>query len=643
MTSAAIARPALAWIVLCQIIVVLPHLTRVPWWILTVYVGAAFWRFQVLRSRVELPARSIRFLLGVGGAAAIVMSYGSFIGLEPMVGLLLVASALKVLEAVRLKDGYVLVCLSFFVCTTEFLFSQSLPVMLYSVFASVMLVTALILLNQRPGTRMTPQAPWLAVRMLALAVPMMVVLFVLFPRIGPLWSVPSKTGQGTTGMSDVLRPGEVSKLGRSADVAFRVRFDGDIPPRSQMYWRGMVLNRFDDGAWRTLDWRDHPASERRLQVPEFSGSPLSYQVIMEPTLQRWLYALPYAESETTGVLEAWDYRLMVLNPIESQFGYRVNSWSNAVIEPVLSAWRQQFELALPEGLNPRTRLFMRELVKTQSSPESIIAEVLRFFRTQPFYYTLTPSVIDEPDFVDRFVFESRRGFCEHYAYAFVVMMRMAGIPARIVGGYQGGETNPLNNTVVVRQFDAHAWAEVWLSGRGWTRVDPTAAVSPARVELGLEAALSEEEGFLADSPLSAYRFRGIGALNWLRLRYDALAWQWQSFIVGFNSAEQLDLLKNWFGEIKVSWFVAVLLGSWVLVLAPLTWFMARQRRPAGLLASERDFVRLRRRLQQRGLTLDSASTPNQWLEQARVVLPSTDPLLQALERSVNDLYRTPAQ
>ena len=633
-------RRALLWLILCQLVVVLPHMGRVPWWVLGVYLGAAVWRLQMHRQKASVLGRLIKLLLGVSSGAAVFASYRTFIGLEPMVALLLVANALKLLETLRAKDGYTLVALGFFICVTEFLFSQELPIVFYTLVSTVLLVTAMITLNQRPGASFSAQEPLLAIKMLGLAVPMMVVLFLLFPRIGPLWSVPSKNGQGTTGMSDVLRPGEVSKLGRSAAVAFRVQFEGDIPPKPQLYWRGMVMNQFDDGAWRTLDWRDHPAAERQVERPDISGEPLEYRVIMEPTQQRWLYALPYAESDSDGIIEAWDYRLLVLSPIESQLGYNVKSWSGLTIQPELSPWRRQTELKFPNNLNPRARQWITERRSRLASDEALVRDVLQWFGREPFYYTLEPPPIGDADFVDVFMFESRRGFCEHYAYTFVALMRMAGIPARIVGGYQGGEINTLNNTVVVRQFDAHAWAEVWLVGQGWVRVDPTAAVSPERVELGLEAALAGEESFLADSPFSAYRFKGIGLVNWVRLRYDAMAFRWQSFIVGFNSDQQLDLLKNWFGEIKVSWFVAVLLGSWAVVLMPLMWWMTRSRAENIRRPAEDRFLALSRQLQKRGIEREFGESPVTFLERSKLILADDLKLQLKMDLAVKDLYRT---
>lgn len=637
-TDAALPRRALWWLIGCQFYVILPHLTRVPLWVLAIYLGAALWRLQMHRERALMPPRWLRLLLGLAAGGAVIASYQTLIGLDPMVALLLVASALKLIESVRAKDGYVLVSLGFFIMTTQFLYNQELPVALYSVVGTLLLVVSLIALNQRPSGSISRREPLLALRMLGLAIPMMIVLFLLFPRIAPLWSVPSKNTQATTGMSDVLRPGDVTRLGRSAEVAFRVQFEDQIPPQRELYWRGMVLNEFADGAWRTLGWSDHPATERKLDKPIAVGESLKYRIIIEPTMQHWLYAMPYAQSPTAGVFEAWDFRLAVRKPLESTFAYDVVTWPESSLQPELSPWRREAELALPSNLNPLTREWVERQVNAVGNGPELIARVLSYFREQPFYYTLQPPKIDDDDFVDEFIFQSLRGFCEHYAYSFVVMMRMAGIPARIIGGYQGGELNTLNNTLIVRQFDAHAWVEVWLEDRGWVRVDPTAAVAPERVEQGLEEALRGQEGFLADSLLSAYRFRSVTMVNWLRLRYDAAAWQWQSFIVGFNSDEQIDLLESWFGEIKVSWFVAVLLGSWVVVMAPLIWWMNRSRSSSERLPVEQQFAELCRALARRGIERAVGESAISLLVRAESELPAGDPQLVTLRRLADELY-----
>jgi protein-glutamine gamma-glutamyltransferase len=223
---------------------------------------------------------------------------------------------------------------------------------------------------------------------------------------------------------------------------------------------------------------------------------------------------------------------------------------------------------------------------TVNNDEDFVELVLQKFAREPYVYTLRPGALGQQHQIDQFMFQTRRGFCEHYASAFVYMMRAAGIPARVIAGYQGGEINPLNKTVIVHQFDAHAWAEVWLPGTGWMRVDPTAAISPLRIEYGLEEAMASEGSFLSAAPLSPLRYRSIPLLNLLRLRYDALTYQWQSWVVNFNSAQQFELLHSAFGEISVRLFATLLLGSWALVLIPvaISLFLKRDTNPVSPLA-----------------------------------------------------------
>ncbi|MCB1708252.1 MAG: DUF3488 domain-containing transglutaminase family protein, partial [Halioglobus sp.] len=510
--------------------------------------------------------------------AGIYVSFGSILGLEPTIALLLTAFALKLIELAERKDGYVLLFLGYFICLTEFLFSQDLPMVLYSLLNVTLVTTALVAMH-RPGEhQFNRKTIRLAAAMLLQALPLMVVLFFLFPRIGPLWSVPIKSHTAKTGVSDFMKPGDISRLGRSGEVAFRAQFEGDIPPVADLYWRGLVFSRLEEGAWSSLRYFDIPPAERRPGPVETTGEPLLYRVIMAPTQQNWLYSLRYASPASGGVMTSSDYVLFSPTELEDERLYSVKTWPDAVLEPSLSDWRREIELRLPPQDNPATLALARQMREQAASDAAFVDAVLARFRNEPFVYTLDPPLLPGVDPTDAFLFQTRAGFCEHYAAAFVVMMRAAGVPARVVAGYQGGELNPLNRTVIVHQFDAHAWAEVWLGERGWVRVDPTAAVSPDRIEWGLERALTGQGSFLADTPLALVRYRGVAWLNTLRLRYDALTYRWQSWVTGFNRDQQFQLLNDLFGGISVQKFALVLLATWVLVLAPIAFSLLRKRR-----------------------------------------------------------------
>lgn len=616
-----IPRNALVWIIISLFTLVLPHVERLPLWVLTVYVAAAVWRVMVYRGRWSFPRWPIKLGLIFAAFAGILFSFRSLIGLEPTVALLLTAFAFKLLELKERKDAYVLLFLGYFVVLTEFLFSQDLLIVLLCV-ANVVLVTTALVALHRPGVDRFSMRPLTKASVMVLqAIPLMLVLFFLFPRIGPLWTVPIKSQQATTGMSEFMKPGDVSKLSRSSEVAFRVEFEGAIPPKSELYWRGLVMSRLRENTWSALNYYEVPARERRPREPDLSGDGLRYSVIMAPTQQRWLYGLRFARSENRGILQASDYRLFRPVVIEDDLLYRVTSWPDALLDEELSAWRRQTELALPQQVNPRARQLAQSIAGTAPDTQAIVDTVLAMFREQPFVYTLQPPLLPQTNPMDAFLFDTRRGFCEHYASAFVIMMRAAGVPARVVAGYQGGEINPVNRTVIVHQFDAHAWAEVWIAGRGWVRVDPTAAVSPERIELGLEEALAGEGSFLADSPLSPLRYRQIDLINKLRLRYDALTYRWQSWVVGFNADTQIQLLQRWFGEFNARTFALVILGSWALVLVPVGLLLLLRRKVHKVSRFDRLYLRYCDKLARLGVMRAAGESPAAYAERAQRELP----------------------
>jgi transglutaminase-like putative cysteine protease len=625
-----VPRNALVWIIISLFTLVAPHAERLPLWVLAVYLFAAGWRIMVYQGRWSFPGRLVKTALIVASCSGIYLSYGSLIGLEPTVALLLTAFALKLIELHRRKDAYVLLFLGYFICITEFLFSQDLLVVLYSLLNVVLVTTGLVALH-RPGEHQFNRKTIRLASILVLqSLPLMLVLFFLFPRIGPLWTVPIKSHTAKTGVSDFMRPGDISRLGKSDEVAFRVQFDGEIPPQSSLYWRGLVFSRLEEGAWRSLRYYDIPAGERRPPAVATQGEPLGYQVIMAPTQQNWLYSLRYARSESPGIMSSADYLLFSPAELEDERLYRVQSWPDAVLDVNLSDWRRETDLRLPAGENPQTLALAAQLRASAGDDAQLVDAVLAMFSQQAFGYTLEPPLLPSRDQVDAFLFQSRLGFCEHFAAAFVTLMRAAGVPARVVAGYQGGEINPVNRTVIVHQFDAHAWAEVWLEGEGWVRVDPTAAVSPERIEWGLEQAMQGEGNFLRDSPLSPLRYRSVAWVNSLRLRYDALTWRWQSWVVGFNREEQFRLLNQVFDGISARKFMAVLLVSGLLILGPVAFTLLRKRRRHALSETDRCYLRFCDRLAGAGVRREAGEPPQVFAARAARELPAAADSIQRI-------------
>jgi transglutaminase-like putative cysteine protease len=632
-----VPRNALMWIIISLFALVAPHAGRLPVWVLGVYVIAVVWRLQVHRGRWSFPGRWVKVAMTTSGFVGIYASYGTLVGLEPTVALLLTAFALKFIELSQRKDAYVLLFLGYFICITEFLFSQDLLITLYSIITVLLVTTALVALHQPGQNQFNRGTIRLAGVMLLQAMPLMVVLFFVFPRFGPLWTVPLKTQTAKTGMSDFMKPGDVASLSQSADVAFRVKFEGEIPDKSSLYWRGLVFSRLEQNVWSSLGYYDVPIAEQRPDEVATKGKPLRYSVIMEPTQQNWLYALRYARATSPGVLHTSDFRLVSPAPIESEYMYRVESWTQAVVEAHLSEWRRNTETKLPPQGNPRTRELAQDLRASADSDQDFVDKVLDRFNRESYVYTLRPGRLSGSHPVDQFMFQSKRGFCEHYASAFVFMMRAAGVPARVIAGYQGGEINPVNKTVIVHQFDAHAWAEVWLENQGWVRVDPTSAVSPLRIEMGLEEAMATEGSFLAAAPLSPLRYRGIPLLNQLRLRYDALTYRWQSWVVGFDSEQQFDLLHSLFGEISTRVFATLLLGSWALVLIPvaISLFLRRDTNPTSAL--DKHYRLFCERMAGLGLVRAPGEPPGQFAQRAIEALPAFSEQLQRITGLYNDL------
>ena len=638
-----IPRNALVWIIISLFALVTPHASRLPIWILALYAVAVIWRLQVHRGRWSFPGRWVKVVMILSGFVGIYASYGSFVGLEPTVALLLIAFALKLLELSHRKDAYVLLFLGYFICLTQFLFSQDLLVTLYALVSVTVVTTALVAIH-RPGEHQFKLGTLhVASVMLLQALPLMIVLFFLFPRFGPLWTVPIKNHTAKTGMSDFMKPGDVASLSQSADVAFRVKFDGEIPVKSALYWRGLVLSRIEQGVWSALSFYDLPANQLRPQEVIIGGEPIRYNVIMEPTQQKWLYGLKYARSDTRTVMQTSDFRLFSPTLIETEFMYTVDSWTDVPVEETLSDWRRTTETQLPPTGNAKTRKLSLELREQAGSNAAFVDLVLDRFRVEPYVYTLRPGLLPEQDSIDAFLFQSQRGFCEHYASAFVFMMRAAGVPARVVAGYQGGEINPVNKTVIVHQFDAHAWAEVWLASRGWVRVDPTAAISPLRIEFGLEEAMASEGSFLSTMLLSPARYRSIPLLNLLRLRYDALTYRWQTWVVGFDSERQFNLLRSFFGETTAKAFAIVLLGSWALVLLPvaISLFRAPDIEPVRPLAKHyRIFCK---RLARLDLIRGAGETPSQFAQRVAEEFPDYAEQLWQITDLYNQLAYADAQ
>lgn len=546
----------------------LPHATRIPPWI-SAATGIAFAVRAVFAWRgYGMPPQWLLAGLAVGCAGGIWVSYGVLFGRDAAVALLILMLSLKLMELRTTRDAFVLIVLGYFLAITDFLYSQTIPTAVYLV-ACVWAVTGCLVafqyrtLNPRPGPALRSAAV-----MLAQAAPLMLVLFVLFPRVqGPLWGLPQATSRGVTGLSDSMAPGSLSNLSLSDGVAFRVDFSAPVPAAGQLYWRGPVMWDFDGRTWRA---GESPGVGR--SGIETAGDPIRYTVTLEAHETRWLFALDIPAQVVDGSRLTGDLQLITARPVRNRMRYDMSSHLDYRFGVGETAANLQRALRLPRKFNPRSLALADQWRAAGIAPRDIVQQALSMFRQQPFFYTLVPPELGR-DSVDEFLFDTRRGFCEHYASAFVVLMRAAGLPARVVTGYQGGVVNPLGDYLIVRQSEAHAWAEVWLENEGWLRVDPTAAVSPQRIEAGIAAAMPEGE------PLPLLVRTDNALLRQMRFGWDAMANGWNQWVLGYTPERQGQLFQR-FGFSATNWhdLVIALMAVTGVVLAVLAVIVLRRLR-----------------------------------------------------------------
>lgn len=528
---------SLPWTLAALGIAIAPHLPYLPAWIILTFTGCALVRWQIERRRWRLPGTWVRLLLALFCFVGVLFTYETISGVGPGSALLTVMAALKLLETRARRDQFVLLFLSIFLIMASLLREQfvwSLPYLLIGIYVTM---SAWLQMSGSRGSH-AKQAFGNGARLMAYAAPLMLVMWIFFPRIStPFWAVPVDTSLGVTGLSDEMSPGDISSLSASNAIAFRVRFDDVVPPARDRYWRGLVLHRFNGRTWTG----NEPTIGTRDSWPiDYLGEPVRYEITMEPTRQHWVFALdlPY-EWSLDMTFMGRQQQLSRAQPIDQRVVYSAVSYPRFRLEPTLNEYSFEYHLRIPENNNPRTRALAADMREAADSDRAYIDAVMRMFNEEDYFYTLEPPALGRNS-VDEFLFRTRRGFCEHFASAFAILMRAAGIPSRIVVGYQGGQLNPMSDYLIVRQTDVHAWTEVWLDGDGWVRVDPTSAVAPERIESGMmDAALdgaAASWGFSAPS-----RF-----VQDLTLAWDMINAKWNEWILAYGGENQRSFME-WLG------------------------------------------------------------------------------------------------
>jgi protein-glutamine gamma-glutamyltransferase len=587
------------WLLAGLALVAAPHVERLPWWLIGLVVTLSAWRVYLGYASLPLPGRWLLILVVMGATAGVYFNYRTIFGRDAGVALLVMMLALKLLETRVLRDGMLLIFLGYFLIITNFLYSQTITTALY-MFACTWVITTTMI-----GLHYSRREPPLIARfraagiLLVQSTPLMLVLFLLFPRVaGPLWGMPQDAYGGTSGLSETMTPGSLSNLILSDAVAFRVTFDGNVPPPKQLYWRGPVMWDFDGHTWT--------APRALYGTPEFvaHGPPVSYEVTLEPHSKRWLFALDVPSKVPPRAFASADFQLYAVQPVNNRVRYQMTSFLDYSYGQNEDGIAIRRALALPAGSNPRAAAFARELRAQHADDRALVQAVLMKFRAERFVYTLTPQLLGAADTVDEFLFETRSGFCEHYSSAFAVLMRAAGIPARVVTGYQGGEINVLGNYLIVRQAEAHAWTEVWLKNEGWLRVDPTAAVSPLRVESGISAGVPRSD------PLPLLVRAEFEALRQLRFTWDLVANTWNQWVLGYTPERQRMLLSR-VGIDDATWYslTVVMLCATVIIIIVLSAVMLRQLRSRVRDPVKIAYLRFCGKLQRAGLPRDPAEGP----------------------------------
>jgi len=562
---------SLPWTLFALAFAVAPHLQYLPPWVTLVAIVCAAVRWYIEKKRWRLPPTWVRIVLSLACFLGVLASYESVSGVGPGSALLAVMAALKLLETKERRDQFVLLFISIFLIMSSLLREQFIWSLPYLVLGVLITMTAWLRMSASRPTGLR-QSFATGGRLILYAAPLALAMWIFFPRIAtPFWAVPIDTSAATSGLSDRMSPGDISSLSLSNAVAFRVNFDDDAPPPRLQYWRGLVLHRFNGRTW---SGGEPNFDYRALDDIQISGEPVNYQVTMEPTRQHWIFALDVpVQWSLQKTFMGSQQQLSREQPVDQRLSYEVVSHTSYRTDPDLAQFRRGWYTRLPENSNPKTMRLAQEMRSVAGDDEMFIADVMRMFNQQEFYYSLEPPPLGSNP-VDRFLFNTREGFCEHFASAFAVMMRAVGIPSRIVLGYQGGEMNPLGNYLIVRQADAHAWTEVWLPGRGWQRVDPTSAVAPERIEAGIAGAryggIGEIWGLSAPSAL----------LHQLTLTWDALNASWNEWVLGYGPELQGRFME-WLGVQNPDWqkMMLTMLVVVALLIGAISVLLMRRYRP----------------------------------------------------------------
>jgi len=566
-------RQAFYWLYLTAVCAVIPATAQLPAWLIAAFGLSLGWRYACDHRGWHRPGRALRTLLLITMVVAVYRQYGAVLGREPGVALLVGLLGLKFLEIRTLRDYLLSLFLFYLVLLGAYLREQALWLGPWTLLTVAVSLVAMLHVTQPQGLGARTKLKHAGL-LVAKALPLMLVAYLLFPRIqGTLWGLPADAHAGLTGLSEVMRPGSINSLSLSTEPAFRVTFEGPIPPLHDLYWRALVLTDTDGRSWSRPRFAGAAGESF-----DGHGDPVRYAVTLEPSDKTWMPALDLPAEVPDEGRARHGYTLEFRAPVRERRTYSLVSYPR-YRTPALDPEERAENLRLPEETSARVQALAERFRGESAEPLAIARAVLAHFRRENFVYTLNPPLLgDDP--VDEFLFDTRRGFCEHYTAAFVTLLRAAGVPARIVNGYQGGEVNAAGNYLIVRQADAHAWAEIWVAGRGWVRADPTSAVAPERIELGSEAlrrlaARGVVPGSLPTAAvLKAIELSGLDRVFLhARLYWDLTNLYWYRWVTGYGKQRQKSFLAG-LGFSSISWeklLTALGVGGLTILFVYLAW------------------------------------------------------------------------
>ena len=657
-----LATISIGWLMLGYCAALLPLFAYLPVWMLALAGLTLGWQLQIYRNKITAPGKLIKLLLVVGSVALLFYSSENLFSLRGFVGLLCLAFCLKLLELQVKRDLYLMVFLGCFVSACQLLFSSSMSAFFYVLICILVfhgcLFTAQLQPQHGAGERRAKRVSgakfrfssshWEIVKsvltMFLQGLPIAIVLFIVMPRVGSLWQVPINSDVAKSGVSDSLSVGDISRLNQDNSPAMRVTFDDNIKPdNSQLYWRGIVLADFDGKTWRRAEKISSTALStiQRSQLYQFARDTpaqiYSYQIMLEASGQNWLYALNTAQVDNPQIKQWQDYSLTRNTLLNSRFQYQVRSHIGYIADPeLLSEAQLRLYTSLPNNSNPRTRALAQQLASQYSDTGQLIDALLQMFQSE-FSYTLEPGKLAVENPIDDFLFNAKRGYCEHFASSTAFVLRAAGIPARIATGYQGGQWSSDESYLLVTQAAAHAWVEVWLDTRGWVRLDPTTAVAPQRIEQGADSYLAQLQSATGISS----RFNQWVLLRQMRLRLDSINYQWHRWVLGYDNQLQFNLVKQLLGGVD-SWRIALLfLLAGAMAIFPFALMKLWRSRVSFTDSNRKSVAKLEKKLLKFGLSRARGETLANFLQRSASQTPENRQALKQLSAAFNTLLYDP--